>query len=159
MSFSGILTFIEKLALTQPTLAQPAVTIPAVTSSGISASFFAGESEPALKKLAVETHTSSTDAAVHSSSNSGSSSSSASGVLSAADAFKADLCYSLQETLFAMLVIRILLTLYIYTYTYSILDYILLTIHYIFALPSHTNIIYNMLHYILHYIYHYTPFV
>ena len=144
VSFSGILTFIEKLALTQPALVQTAQPQPTNTqpphtqaatglpvadnvrtpSTAVSAGLDETEcgSEPAMKKLAVEAHTptaTSTSAlpttaiAVAATSNtvgsssSSSSSTSSSSVMSAAESFKADLCYSLQETMFAMLVMRI----------------------------------------------------
>ena len=130
VSFSGILTFIEKLAATQPTLAQPAhsqaATIVSVVDSTNTFSSTAvttedKESEPAIKKQAFEAHiptatstgvppttaTASANNISNSSSGSIDSSCSSSGI-SAAESFKADLCYSLQETLFAMLVLRIL---------------------------------------------------
>ena len=142
VSFSGILTFIEKLAATQPTLVQSAPTqptlvqptaaqsalvqsthtLPAVddahtsfttVSAGLDETEGGSGSEPAMKKLALENHTSST--ATSSATSSNGSSSSSSGGMSVAESFKADLCYSLQETLFAMLVIRILYAYTVYT--------------------------------------------
>lgn len=132
VSFSGILTFIEKLAATQPTLVQPTAaqsalvqsthTLPAVddahtsfttVSAGLDETEGGSGSEPAMKKLALENHTPST--ATSSATSSNGSSSSSSGGMSVAESFKADLCYSLQETLFAMLVIRILYAYTVYT--------------------------------------------